>query len=241
MEIKNVQVVKPFGPLILVAQLPEGVIKKLNDIVDVIKDKKDMGSRLAGVIETESEIPHSMLEEKKCMDIFHALSKSYIEQAYLNAGQKDLFNAMDIKTQMQSIWSVSQYENEYNPQHNHSHCQISSVLYLKIPSMKPRNIPNKPKEKDGQIEFTFNSNNDIFTTGSFVARPKPGMCILFPNSLYHQVYPFQGSGERRSIAFNMAYKGFKKDSGIQVAGDSVNLYNETNHADTIPWRRLDNV
>ena len=239
MEIKNVQVVKPFGPLILVAQLPEGVIQKLNQIVDVIKDKKDMGSRLAGVIETESEIPHSMLEEKKCMDVFHALSRSYIEQAYLNAGQQDLWNAMDVKTQMQSIWSVSQYENEYNPQHNHSHCQISAVLYLKIPPMKPRNIPNKPKEKDGQIEFTFCTNESIFTTGSFVARPKPGMCILFPNTLYHQVYPFQGSGERRSIAFNMAYKGFKKNSGIQLAGDSVNLYNETNHADTIPWRIIE--
>jgi uncharacterized protein (TIGR02466 family) len=239
MEIKNVQVVKPFGPLVMLAQLPEGFIQKLNQIVDVVKDKKDMGSRLAGVIETESEIPHSMLEEKKVMDVFHALSRSYIEQAYLNSHQQDLYNAMDVKTQMQSIWSVSQYENEYNPQHNHSHCQISAVLYLKIPAMKPRNIPNKPKEKDGQIEFTFNSNNDIFTTGSFVARPKPGMCILFPNSLYHQVYPFQGSGERRSIAYNMSYKGFKKDSGIQVAGDSVNLYNEINHADTIPWHRLE--
>ena len=239
MEIKDVQVVKPFGPLIMLAQLPEGFIKKLNEVVDVIKDKKDMGARLAGVIETESEIPHSMLEEKKVMEIFHALSRGYIEQAYLNAGQKDLWNIMDVKTQMQSIWSVSQYENEYNPQHNHSHCQISAVLYLKIPAMKPRNIPNKPKEKDGQIEFTFNSNNDIFTTGSFVARPKPGMCLLFPNTLYHQVYPFQGSGERRSIAFNMTYKGFSKSSGIQIAGDSVNLFNETYHADTIPWRRLE--
>ena len=214
MEIKDVQVVKPFGPLIMLAQLPEGFIKKLNEVVDVIKDKKDMGTRLAGVIETESEIPHSMLEEKKVMDIFHALSRGYIEQAYLNAGQKDLWNIMDVKTQMQSIWSVSQYENEYNPQHNHAHCQISAVLYLKIPAMKPRNIPNKPKEKDGQIEFTFNSNNDIFTTGSFVARPKPGMCLLFPNTLYHQVYPFQGSGERRSIAFNMTYKGFSKSLSL---------------------------
>ena len=239
MEIKNVQVVKPFGPLVMLAQLPEGFIQKLNQIVDVVKDKKDMGSRLAGVIETESEIPHSMLEEKKVMDVFHALSRSYIEQAYLNSHQQDLYNAMDVKTQMQSIWSVSQYENEYNPQHNHSHCQISAVLYLKIPAMKPRNIPNKPKEKDGQIEFTFCTNESIFTTGSFVARPKPGMCLLFPNSLYHQVYPFQGSGERRSIAYNMSYKGFKKDSGIQVAGDSVNLYNEINHADTIPWHRLE--
>ena len=239
MEIDNVQVVKPFGPLVMMAQLPEGVIKKLNEVVDVIKDKKDMGARLAGVIETESEIPHSMLEEKKVMNIFHALSRSYIEQAYLNAGLQDQWNAMDVKTQMQSIWSVSQYENEYNPQHNHSHCQISAVLYLKIPAMKPRNIPNKPKEKDGQIEFTFCTNESIFTTGSFVARPKPGMCLLFPNTLYHQVYPFQGSGERRSIAFNMAFKGFSKSSGIQLAGDSVNLYNETNHADTIPWRVIE--
>ena len=238
MEIKNVQVVKPFGPLILVAQLPEGFIQKLNQIVDVVKDKKDMGSRLAGVIETESEIPHSMLEEKKCMDIFHALSRSYIEQAYLNAGQQDLFNIMDVKTQMQSIWSVSQYENEYNPQHTHAHCQISAVLYLKIPAMKPRNISGK-RDKDGEIEFTFCNTDNIFTTGSFVVKPKPGMCLLFPNSLFHQVYPFQGSGERRSIAFNMSYKGFKKDSGIQIAGDSVNLYNETHHADTIPWRRLE--
>ena len=239
MEIDNVQVVKPFGPLVMIAQLPEGVIKKLNEVVDVIKDKKDMGARLAGVIETESEIPHSMLEEKKVMNIFHALSRSYIEQAYLNAGLQDQWNAMDVKTQMQSIWSVSQYENEYNPQHNHSHCQISAVLYLKIPAMRPRNIPNKPREKDGQIEFTFCTNESIFTTGSFVARPKPGMCLLFPNSLYHQVYPFQGSGERRSIAFNMAFKGFSKSSGIQLAGDSVNLYNETNHADTIPWRVIE--
>ena len=239
MEIDNVQVVKPFGPLVMMAQLPEGVIKKLNEVVDVIKDKKDMGARLAGVIEAESEIPHSMLEEKKVMNIFHALSRSYLEQAYLNAGLHDQWNAMNVKTQMQSIWSVSQYENEYNPQHNHSHCQISAVLYLKVPAMKPRNIPNKPKEKDGQIEFTFCTNESIFTTGSFVARPKPGMCLLFPNSLYHQVYPFQGSGERRSIAFNMAFKGFSKSSGVQVAGDSVNLYNETNHAETIPWKLIE--
>ena len=50
MEIKDVQVVKPFGPLIMLAQLPEGVIKKLNEGVEVIKDKKDMGARLASVI-----------------------------------------------------------------------------------------------------------------------------------------------------------------------------------------------
>ena len=190
-----------------------------------VKEKGDMGPRLAGVIKKESEIPHSMLEEKKCMDVFHALCRSYIEQAYLNSHQQDLFNAMDIKTQMQSIWTVHQYENEYNPQHNHSHCQISAVLYLKVPAMKPRNIPGK-RDKDGEIEFTFCQTDSIFTTGSFVVKPKPGMCLLFPNSLFHQVYPFQGSGERRSIAFNMTYKGFKKGRRFEMDMDDIQFLEE---------------
>ena len=238
MEIENVQLIKPFGPLVMVAQLPESIIKPLNEIADEVQHKGDMGPRLAGIIKKESEIPHSMLEEKDVMNIFHAMTRSYIEQAYMHSMQKDMWDAMDVKTQMQSIWTVHQYENEYNPQHNHSHCQISAVLYLKVPAMKPRNIPGK-RDKDGEIEFTFCQTDSIFTTGSFVVKPKPGMCLLFPNSLFHQVYPFQGSGERRSIAFNMAYKGFKKSNGIQLAGDSVNLYNETNHADTIPWRVIE--
>ena len=54
MEIDNVQVLKPFGPLIMMAQLPEHIIDNLNEIVDVVKDKKDMGSRLAGVIKKEN-------------------------------------------------------------------------------------------------------------------------------------------------------------------------------------------
>ena len=39
MEIDKVQVLKPFGPLVMMAQLPEGIIKLLDEIVDVIKDK----------------------------------------------------------------------------------------------------------------------------------------------------------------------------------------------------------
>tara|TARA_B100001029_G_C15015855_1_gene427277 strand:+ start:178 stop:900 length:723 start_codon:yes stop_codon:yes gene_type:complete len=240
MEISNVQVLKPFGPLVMMAQLPDNVINSLNEIVDVVKDKKDMGSRLAGQIKKESEIPHFMLEQKNVMSVFHAVGKSYVQQAYLNAGQKNFYDAMNITTQMKSIWSVSQYENEYNPQHNHSNCQISAVLYLRMPFMKPRNIVGK-NDLDGKIEFTFCNTDSIFTTGSFVVNPKVGTLLLFPNTLFHQVYPFQGDGERRSIAFNMSYKGFKKDSGIQIAGDSVNLYNETHHKESIPYVRLENV
>ena len=38
---------------------------------------------------------------------------------------------------MKDCWGVSQYSDEYNPAHYHGNCQISSVLYLKIPEFLP--------------------------------------------------------------------------------------------------------
>lgn len=34
-------------------------------------------------------------------------------------------------------------------------------------------------------------------------RPKPGLIILFPSWMFHQVRPYRGQGERISIAFNL--------------------------------------
>ncbi len=231
---------KPFGPLVMVCKLPDEIVKKLDKIVDNVMGINDMGERLAGQIKNESEIPHSMLEEYKCMDIFHAIGRSYVEQGYKHGYLEEVLKLVDIKTQMQSIWSVSQYENEYNPQHNHTHCNMSAVLYLRIPEYKKRNIPHK-KEMDGKIEFNFCNTESLFTTGSFTVEPKVGQLFLFPNHLNHQVYPFLGDGERRSIAYNMSYKCFSKSLGIQVAGDSTNLYNEINHPEKIPSSKLEEL
>ena len=45
-----------------------------------------------------------------------------------------------------SAWVVSQYENEYNPAHNHTGCDISAVIYLKTPDVKGRrNIESKKR------------------------------------------------------------------------------------------------
>ena len=38
MEIDKVQIMKPFGPLVMMAHLPEGFIKKLNGIADEVKE-----------------------------------------------------------------------------------------------------------------------------------------------------------------------------------------------------------
>ena len=39
-------------------------------------------------------------------------------------------------SEVNSAWVVSQYENEYNPIHNHTGCDVSGVIYLKTPDVK---------------------------------------------------------------------------------------------------------
>ncbi|HIA71042.1 TPA: hypothetical protein EYN98_34355 [Candidatus Poribacteria bacterium] len=40
---------------------------------------------------------------------------------------------------------------------------------------------------------------------SSIRRPVVGDIYLFPNWLEHMVYPFEGKGERRSVAFNVNF------------------------------------
>jgi len=112
-------------------------------------------------------------------------------------------------------WVVNQKENDYLPVHAHSeivdgyqNSKISAVMYLKIPEQMKR----KPDEtsikfgKDGQIAFTGMGDADPFmTTSLYNIQPEAGWFYLYPSTLNHQVYPFIGNGERRSLAFNIDF------------------------------------
>tara|TARA_Y100000992_G_scaffold210886_1_gene144898 strand:- start:218 stop:883 length:666 start_codon:yes stop_codon:yes gene_type:complete len=219
-------------------ELSEDIVKVFNDIVDYNKKNK-----------TEKDfdynaISQSKLEEKKVMPIIESVTKKYIEQGYANIGKHEFLDLIDIQVKMQSTWFVSQQEHEYNPMHHHENCQVCGIIYLKIPEYKSREVPGKGtwntfSNQDGDVQFSYCSEPDIFTIGNLALKPKVGDVILFPSILKHHVYPFLGSGERRSVSINMTYKSTKKDSGVAVGGDSVNLHNETYHPETIPWRNLD--
>ena len=56
--------------------------------------------------------------------------------------------------------------------------------------------------------------------------PSRGLMLLFPSWLLHQVYPFIGKDERRSIAFNANYKvGIEHEGGHNewLGGNQTNL------------------
>ena len=60
--------------------------------------------------------------------------------------------------------------------------------------------------KDGQIAFTGMGDADpVQTTSLYNIQPQAGWFYVYPSTLNHQVYPFKGEGERRSIAFNIDF------------------------------------
>ena len=60
---------------------------------------------------------------------------------------------------------------------------------------------NKRNNQNGKIDFIY-GNRGFLSNGNILAKPKVGDFYLFPNYLFHTVYPFKGAEERRSVSFN---------------------------------------
>jgi hypothetical protein len=120
---------------------------------------------------------------------------------------------IDWMSQITEAWVVSQHENEYAPVHNHVHCKISAVCYLKVPET---NSISAERDNDGHIVFTGMGGADPFSTSSHLnIVPRPGLLVIYPSSLNHQVYPFRGSGERRAMAFNAEIRSVQQMKFIE--------------------------
>ena len=211
---KAFEVGKWFGPQTANVMLPDDAIDALVKMTDnIIRDKKSKshGQSLAGVIDSELRIYKSDMDECGFDQLLESCVKSYVVHC---AKQHNMFNEKYVfESNVNSAWVVSQYANEYNPIHNHTGCEISGVIYLKVPDVKGRrNLESKKgkQDSDGDITFVYNTasqrNQDIFKKGLVQIKPVVGLMLMFPSYLGHAVYPFIGEGERRCIAFNANYR-----------------------------------
>ncbi|NKB21902.1 MAG: hypothetical protein GKS01_15530 [Alphaproteobacteria bacterium] len=94
----------------------------------------------------------------------------------------------------------------YNTVHNHPDCSWSGVYYVCTGERDPAAPDNA-----GCIEFldprmgaTMVGLNGPDALPKLRIDPVAGMILVFPSWLYHCVYPFQGTGERISISFNVS-------------------------------------
>lgn len=102
-------------------------------------------------------------------------------------------------------WANLCRNGSYNKIHNHPDCTWSGVYYVTLGDTDPDAPPEAGKIEflDPRMGATDISPDGATAFPKMVIDPKPGMMVIFPCWLYHYVNPFQGRGERLSIAFNI--------------------------------------
>ena len=208
------ELLQPWSVPILRTKLPKKIFDSFYAISEsTLKNpnSKPYGHHLVGQIETEKQIDVTLLDNYGVNAYFkHIVSRFIIEcksQMLPDKIEKVKKNTYDID--IQSMWIVSQKPGEYNPLHVHSNCQISGVLYLKIPNMLP-SIKGDVEGDDGTINFYSAGTRDLqLSAPSYQPYPKVGDLYIFGAQQHHVVYPYRSSdvnAERRSISFNVVYK-----------------------------------
>ena len=92
-----------------------------------------------------------------------------------------------------------------HPKHVHSQCTLSGIFYLQTPpgSSKIRFYPNQPFRDFFDYFFHVKDPNNWFAMPHYEYTPYPGLLLIWPGWLYHEVAPNQSEEPRISIVFNM--------------------------------------
>jgi len=215
----EMEAMMPWADTLMRITLPPNVVQGMLDITDQVlqdPDRKNWGYNLAGQIQDEPLIPHQMMQDYKFKEpggnegnIFNFFMNMVGE--YVTHCHKQMATSIDIDkikdeqymTQMKSCWTISQWSGEYNPIHVHTECQMSTVMYLKVPKFLPSVKPER--NDDGNIMFIGGAGGGSRLTRNLMKiAPKVGDFYIFPAHLQHTVYPFRTDGdfERRSVSFN---------------------------------------
>ncbi len=100
-----------------------------------------------------------------------------------------------------SVWGVVMQSAGHQIPHIHPAAWLSGVYYPKLPDI----VSADNGSKEGWIEF--GRPPDHFHNAkkpeTLTVQPEPGMMVLFPSYFYHHTVPFEASGTRISIAFDL--------------------------------------
>lgn len=184
---QGTQYFSPFGPLIAKFKIPATIIDTLNDYADGICEE-NLGSEFmlpAEVVFNGGEHSLAGVLESSIAEYVETVDHTPVKQVQLN-----------------TAWIVSQYESTASPVHFHS-CDISGVLYLRVPEISSQQDERNyiSGRREGFINF-LSGGKQTYSKSLISFPPVVGDCYIFPAWLLHGVEPFDGSGERRSAAFN---------------------------------------
>jgi len=183
------------GTIICRFKVPLEVIDEINNDYDnAIGTLPAHNQNLAGKI----------AEEFKVTDILSDNTRSLFTtcfRQYLITVQKPHWHVS-----LENAWINDMKANEYNPFHFHTSPQtdlgLSSVLMLKRPDTYGKEYSREDTPSNGMLEFTGGQQDPLSIPQNRVDA-KVGELYVFPYTLLHGVYPFNGTDEvRRTLSYN---------------------------------------
>jgi len=182
------------GSMIIKFTLPLPVIDEINKAYDKAKNLQPWNTELAGKIEDEKLVTDILSDEAKGLFVG-------CFQQYLKSIQKPWWGVS-----LSTAWINEMKANEYNPFHYHtskkSDLGLSSVLMLKRPSTYGKEFSNPDDPSNGFLELT-GGNQDPLGVSNYRVDAQVGDFYVFPYTMLHGVYPFNGTEEvRRTMSYN---------------------------------------
>ena len=207
---------------LLEAWMPDGMVTGLNTYLDELMEQEDRVSNagtLVGQIGHGQQLTMDHTDERLAdfCQMSAILAIDYLKQFNNITGNQA---TSDRQIDIDELWSVHSYERDYNPIHDHGTktiTGISTTSWTKVPEQilnqptagSPEySLYNSSGNADGCLAFNYGINSLIDVERlrppqSFVIKPEVGKFLMFPSWLQHMVYPFEGEGERRTVAANL--------------------------------------
>ena len=179
-------------------------------------DNESANNRLAGNINKSLDMDMSNIGPFNskilalCEGYEEKFGKTYKNQSSAEKSNEIIFDAW---------WVNYQFQNEFNPQHNHSGI-YSWVIWMNIPTEynDQKNLPiaanSGSDSRISNFEFTYtNSLGNVKEHIINMGKAAEGTLCLFPSELKHSVNPFYNSTEPRiTVAGNVSLYTYPKKS-----------------------------
>ena len=194
------------GQSVLKYQVPLDVYNIINNIYETkFQQLAPANKQLVGKIQNE----HSLFfngENTNKMTRHNHLPENVLQWFHEKFNHYLQWNKVkEYKMHLNSVWINTMFEHEYNPVHVHQgtlYTGLSSVMILKLPKSYgvEYSSPNQPQ--NGRLQI-LGSSSGMFSNIDYQPNIKERDFYIFPYDMRHCVYPFNGSGYRRTLAANM--------------------------------------
>ena len=205
----------------LLITLPEELIAEVEEYTtELFNDENALTAEntLVGQIRKGKQLKIDPTHEKfvKTMNAILRIAQEFITQFMVTNGSHNRLVGKSLCMTPVDVWSVHSFEHDYNPIHYHetpNQAGLSFTFYTGV----PQQILDQEHKAEGHGPYGAKDGWLHFMHGEYIAQPihnlrskaisticpKRGLLVMWPKWLPHWVTPFEGEGERRSIAGNI--------------------------------------